>query len=232
MTTATPTVQFTVKMREFKRKLRATSYAADNNPGVPVLSTIRILVETNQIMMLATNRHIIIATRQDTDPDATTVTGEMLLDGRALKYLAMMTTTDEDRVTVRLGQDTVSFDTGAEAVSVTHTPWEYPASIDSLLAGFLEAQTENQLSAFNPHYLEAAAKSFKLLYPHQPLAIQGAASKKALPSPSIFYGTGADDWVAILQPINVLSDSSGWGKAAKEAFTSILKAQAEKKDNY
>lgn len=229
MTTATPTVQFTVKMSEFKRKLRATSYAADNNETHPVLSTIRITVEASQIMMIATNRYTLIATRQETDPDTPTTTGEVLLDARALKYLAMMTTTDEDRITVQLAEDAVEFSTGTETVTVTHAPWEYPAGLNSLLTGLLEATPEKQLPAFKAHYLETLAKSFRLLHNNEPLTIQGTVSKKYANSggPSLLYGVGADDWVAILQPINVHNAPEDWGKAAKEAFASALKTQQE-----
>lgn len=221
-------VRFTARMSELKRKIRATAYAVDRDSSYSELSTIRVTVEADQIMMVATNRKMIIATRQEIVPDTETITGEMLLDSRALKYLSMMPTTYGGSITVTLWKGRVAFVTDDEMVTVAHAHWDYPA-IDDLLVGLLEAPPEHKLEIFDPYYLETMAKSFQLISAHAPLVVQGTASKNSTgkPGPVLFYGAGEDDWVAVLQPMVAPGASEGIVEAAKDAFASVLNARIE-----
>lgn len=221
MTTVTPTVQFTVKMSEFKRKVRATSYALSADKTLPVLGLIRITVEADQLMMVASDRFKLIATRQTLAPVAPVITGEVLMDARATKYLGMMASSPfpPDELTVKLWGDKVEFSTKQETISVAHESKEYP-KIETLLSGAFNAEPASWPVAFDPLHLDTVTKSFRSMGTREPLAIQGTAGKQNQ-GPTLLYGPNIDDWVALLMPVR-LGGSQNPGQVAKEAFTRLL----------
>lgn len=228
MTTATPTVEFTVKMSEFKRKVRATSYALPADNSLPILGCIRITVENGELMMVGTDRYKIIATRQDLTPGAPVTTGEVRIDNRAAKYLGMMGADAGDELTVKLWDHKVEFSTKDETLSVAHDADSYP-EIEKLLVRAFEAPTSDRPAGYNPHYLEDMAKSFKALHPREFLVIQGTknASNPDVQDPTLLYCPNVDDWVALLMPVRTSMDAEILRKEAQEGFARLLAAQAK-----
>lgn len=216
----TTSIEFTVKMSEFKRKLRATTHATADDPTMPILNLIKVTVESNQVMLIATDRYKIIATRQNLLTE-TSVTGTVLLNLKALKYLGMMGLSTDDKLTIRATQEgTLELEAKEETLTIHQTKETYPR-IETLLHEHIEAEATGQILGFAPKHLDDVVKSFKSLYPRESLIIQGTLGKKtASPAPAMIYGNGVDDWVAMLMPMRI-GNAADATKAARKAFASL-----------
>lgn len=218
-----PTIEFTVKMNEFKRKVLATTCATAKEDYLPTLSCIKVIVEAGQVMLVATDRFKLIATRQSLAPDTPHTTGTALLDRKALKYLGMMGISPNNELTVRATETGVlELVTKHETLTIHQAKEEYPA-IETMLYKHIEAQATAQLYVFNPNYLDDVVKSFKILHPRDPLVMQGTPDTKtgSGSAPTMFYGSDIDDWVAMLMPTRI-ADITKATQAARDAFTTLL----------
>ena len=121
-----PIVEFIVTMSDFKRKVKSTALAATKDITEPYLKSIKVTVESGQVMLVATDRYKVIATRLPL-VEATPLVGSVLLSTRALKYLSMMGLGSEDRLTVRAnGEGLLELVTAEETLSISQDKINYP----------------------------------------------------------------------------------------------------------
>lgn len=215
-------VEFTVKMSEFKRKLRATYHATASANHFQMLNLIKVTVESSQIMLIATDRYKIIATRQETIPNTAHTTGTVLLSPKALKYLGMMSLSSDNKLTVRANENgLLKLETKEETLTIHQAEDTYPG-IETILRDYIDAEPTAQILGFAPKHLDSVVKSFKGLYPNEAIVIQGTpTSKPDTHSPAMIYGAGVDDWVAMLMPVRA-GNTVDATQAARKAFAYLL----------
>lgn len=216
-------VEFTVKMREFKAKLRATQFAASNDMSLPVLNCIKMQVDNGELLMVATDRYKMIATRMKLSEDKPFSAGTVLVDHRALKYLGMMGADSFDELTVRVDGGNVQFATSEESVTVSRPDVEYPP-VEKLIGEALEEEPDGQVRAYGARQLEVLMKSLGSVHRNDVVVIHGVSNKAdSRLKPTLFYGGSEPDWVALLTPIKLKTDLSDAIQAARDAFAGLLK---------
>lgn len=219
----TPTIEFTVEMSEFKRKVLATTCAISKDHIMPILNHIKVTVEAGQVMLVATDRFKLIATRQSLTPDTPHITGTALLDRKALKYLGMMALSPNDKLTVRATETGhLELATEEETLTIHQAKEEYPA-IETLLYNHVEAQATARIHALASQHLGDVVKSFKTLHPRNALVVQGTPDTQTgnNSTPTMLYGADIDDWVAMLMPVRI-TDITSATQSAREAFATLL----------
>lgn len=212
------TIEFTVTMSEFKRKVRATQYAASTDTQPWMLDHLKVIVEAKQVMLLATDRYKMIATRQDVTPDTPYTPGVVSLTPKALKYLGMMAVNSDDKITIR-ANDTgyLELETIGETLTLQQATEDYPA-VEGLLYERLDKEPTVEQFVFSPHTLEAITKSAKTAHGNTGLVFQGTGD---LSRPVLVYAAGATDWVAMAMPLRITNISEAVDEA-RNAFVSLL----------